>query len=753
MLGPASDEVEPMLERGAGAAASFGCHGVSLAGGRIDVVDDVNPVNIVVFNAPVNNPTDPVVVFCAPGCDRSSEHARDVVTMGVPAVESAGDDGAAGALPGYLHGDPGLGAQLPTPDDVSVGASSGGPGQRAQQSTLDPSIAESGSDSGNVPPAVMSECVQASGAKASNYTKRYKRCIVCKQECSVKIKRCKCCHGGRYCSSKCRAADAMNHAVLCSHIQKLEEMEASKRLLNTVNVRELNQVKVKLRKNLVKLVGEKPMLGCTIGGKVCDALWDTGAMVSMVSLRWLKECGLDVDVMTVEEFLEGDKLHLCAANNTNVDVDGIAVLNVGIGSSFAVSVPFLITKDELTTPIIGYNVIRFLVQQNLPDLPLVLRETLPSLSLSKVDAVISLIQSDSSDENEVLVARTTVLPPNSPYRVKCRSAFEASDLSQNVVFTAYPSDSDLEVSDSVLIAKLGKKSVHVVVSNPTNQPVALEKGVVLGTVESLAAIVPVGPRDEDEASRFAEKIQAQSVQLVDEKGPCPVDLSHLDGEEKELAEKLLWEERDVFCLGKEDHGDCPDLQMEIHLTDNVPVVVPHRHIPRPLYEEVKNFINDLISNNWVRESTSSYSSPIVCVRKKDGSLRLCIDYRALNRKMIPDRQPIPRIQEIFDGLGGQEWFSTLDMAKAYHQGYVAEEHRKYTAFSTPWGIYEWIRVPMGISNAPPAFQRFINQTLLGLRDKVCVAYLDDVLVYGMPFLWRAIFWRAFFCVPFLGVPI
>ena len=173
--------------------------------------------------------------------------------------------------------------------------------------------------------------------------------------------------------------------------------------------------------------------------------------------------------------------------------------------------------------------------------------------------------------------------------------------------------------------------------------------------------------------------------------------------------------------------------MEINLIDNVPVVVPHRQIPRPLYEEVKNFINDLIANRWVRESKSSYASPIVCVRKKDQSLRLCIDYRALNKKIITDKQPIPRIQEIFDGLGGQEWFSMLDMAKAYHQGYVGEQFRKYTAFSTPWGLYEWIRIPMGISTAPPAFQRFINQTLYLLRDRVCTAYLDDVLIYGRSF--------------------
>ena len=123
----------------------------------------------------------------------------------------------------------------------------------------------------------------------------------------------------------------------------------------------------------------------------------------------------------------------------------------------------------------------------------------------------------------------------------------------------------------------------------------------------------------------------------------------------------------------------------------------------------------------------------MCVRKKCGGLRLCIDYRKLNLKTIPDRQPIPRIQDILDSLHGNKWFSTLDMSQAYHQGDLHEDSRKFTAFSTPWNLYEWVRIPYGIMNAPPGFQRFIFSYLANLIDKCCQAYLDDVLVYGKDF--------------------
>ena len=105
----------------------------------------------------------------------------------------------------------------------------------------------------------------------------------------------------------------------------------------------------------------------------------------------------------------------------------------------------------------------------------------------------------------------------------------------------------------------------------------------------------------------------------------------------------------------------------------------------------------------------------------------------MNQKTVSDAQPIPRIQDILDSLGGKQWFSTLDMSKAYHQGYIDERFRHLTAFATPWTLLEWIRIPFGLKNAPPAFQRYVNQMLGDQKGTKCEPYLDDILVFATTF--------------------
>ena len=107
------------------------------------------------------------------------------------------------------------------------------------------------------------------------------------------------------------------------------------------------------------------------------------------------------------------------------------------------------------------------------------------------------------------------------------------------------------------------------------------------------------------------------------------------------------------AFSRDDICDIKDFEMDITLKDEIPVNQSYPKLPRNLYGEVKKHVNDLLLKIFIKKSNSSYSSPMVCVRKKDGSLRLCIDYRKVNAKTIPSRQPIPRIQDVIDSLKGQ----------------------------------------------------------------------------------------------------
>ena len=121
------------------------------------------------------------------------------------------------------------------------------------------------------------------------------------------------------------------------------------------------------------------------------------------------------------------------------------------------------------------------------------------------------------------------------------------------------------------------------------------------------------------------------------------------------------------------------------------------------------------------------------MRKKDGTVRLCCDFRKLNAKTVPERHPLPRIQNIIDGLGGNQYSTLLDQSKAYQQLHLHQESQKLTAFITPWGFYEWLRVPFGLMNAPAVFQWFMEHCLGDFPNDFAVPYLDDLLIFSKSF--------------------
>ncbi|KAI0994898.1 hypothetical protein K3495_g13281 [Podosphaera aphanis] len=145
---------------------------------------------------------------------------------------------------------------------------------------------------------------------------------------------------------------------------------------------------------------------------------------------------------------------------------------------------------------------------------------------------------------------------------------------------------------------------------------------------------------------------------------------------------------------------------------------------------LQEWLQDNLSKGFIRPSSSSAASPVLFVKKSDGRLRLCMDYRALNAVTVKNRYPIPLISETLDRLSKAKYFTKLDVISAFNRIRIAKGDEWKTAFRTRYGLFESLVMPFGLTNAPSKFQSYINSTLQEYLDNFCTAYLDDVLVYS-----------------------
>ena len=150
-----------------------------------------------------------------------------------------------------------------------------------------------------------------------------------------------------------------------------------------------------------------------------------------------------------------------------------------------------------------------------------------------------------------------------------------------------------------------------------------------------------------------------------------------------------------------------------------------------MFNEVKQHLKQLLDAGIIRRSKSPWSSNIVLCRKKSGELRMCVDYRQLNMRTKKDSYALPRVEDILDSLSGNKFFTILDMKSGYHQIEVQEDHKERTAFTVgPLGFFEYHRMPFGLVNAPPTYQRLMEQCFDGLHLQICYIYLDDLIIFS-----------------------
>ena len=254
--------------------------------------------------------------------------------------------------------------------------------------------------------------------------------------------------------------------------------------------------------------------------------------------------------------------------------------------------------------------------------------------------------------------------------------------------------------------------VWVAIHNHRPEPLRLHTGQTVGTLEivALADSPPPPP---------ASKQPSQP--------PVP---EHLLPAQQQQLKALFQEFSDIISQGEDDLGCTPLLQHTIE-TEGPPLRQPYRRQNPAVRREEMTQVQQMLSSGVIRPSNSPWASPVVMVKKKDGSLRFCVDFRQLNAATIKDAHPIPRIDDLLDALHGARWFSTLDLKSGYWQVPIQEQDKEKTAFRTSSGqLFEFNQVPFGLCNAPATFSRLMDRVLAGLHWETCLFYLDDIIVFA-----------------------
>lgn len=164
--------------------------------------------------------------------------------------------------------------------------------------------------------------------------------------------------------------------------------------------------------------------------------------------------------------------------------------------------------------------------------------------------------------------------------------------------------------------------------------------------------------------------------------------------------------------------------------DATPVYKPTYRMSPAELEELKKQLDELLEHGLIQPSKSPYGAPVLFVKKKDGTRRMCVDYRQLNEQTIKNVYALPRCDELFDQLIGAKIFTSLDLRSGYHQIRISPEHIERTAFNTRYGHYEFLVLPFGLTNAPATFMAMMNDLLRPYLDKFVIVYLDDILIYS-----------------------
>ena len=434
--------------------------------------------------------------------------------------------------------------------------------------------------------------------------------------------------------------------------------------------------------------------------------------------RFLLDSGCDVTLLPAK-YVRGIKLEptdrrAYAANNTEIDLLGEATVDMRIGD---ITIPTTaIISDNVEEGLIGYD---WLSNNNVfwgfGMGKIMIRGEIVPLFPRKTTGVMC---------NRIVVQEAYTVPAQSEAIItaKVMVSMDSVMCSRDACvsnFMIEPSvrDSGLLVGAALLPSRCHNIPTRVV--NTSCRSLRLEEGDELGELQTL--------REEDVLDLPGVDITA--AKDVHWKNEILSQIhDSVTSREKDQLEKILSDYSDCFSQSEADLGRTEVVKHRIDTGNSRPVKQILRRHPPVHIEEIDRHVQEMLSQDVIEVSQSPWSSNVVIVKKKDGSMRFCIDYRRLNDVTVKDSYPLPRINDCLDALGTGRYFSAFDLRSGYFQVAMEDEDKPKTSFVTRSGLYQFKVMPFGVTNGPATFQRLMDLTMAGLNYRICLVYLDDIIL-------------------------
>ena len=489
------------------------------------------------------------------------------------------------------------------------------------------------------------------------------------------------------------------------------------------------------RVNLIRLNPVK-LLKCSINlvDTLCEALIDTGAGVSLIKASKVEELGLEV--------CKEQPLVIYGLGDTKLFTDGCVIIDIVLLGFKCVPCKFYVVPDKTLDYPIFLGLDFFKVNR--------IRVNLHKRRLSRIaeNGARWDVYLPEPDDLDTPYHVFTSMPCYASQRVKLIDDvanevpikwdsinFDVDWFKEREIGSMYY---DGEVATDRLLGKIEgyagilafENEFNVLVNKVSCEPVCIKEGEVMGTISSLIEI----DVKEIQVNNVSIESSESKVSWTSQKLRDDISLGKtLTEDEQDAVYNMLFNRCEVLSLGENDLGMVTIGNHKISLYDNTPIYQRPRRFPEPVADAIEIQCHELQSLDIIKPSKSPWSSPVVPVRKKDGSIRLCIDYRKLNKVTIPDRFPMPNITDSIFGLHGIKFMTSLDLVKGYYQIPLDPNSEELTAFSTSRGHWQFKRLPFGLCNAPATFQRQMLEILRDFPRCHVVVYIDDILIVGTNF--------------------